>query len=96
MSEFNNRIAAQRRILQIVNRNCHQDEELFSLSAKAIERWCLVNQLDPESKVPKLLTAASARLFFLANKSQEQISPEYIEKSKQIDEIATELDQCVD
>jgi hypothetical protein len=77
MNEFNSRIAAQRNVLQLVNRKNWGKEELFGLSRQAIDRWTAVNRIDPESQLVKLIETASAKLFFLANKSQEQVSEEY-------------------
>jgi hypothetical protein len=95
MSEFQNRMAAQRRILQLVNCRENQREELFGLSSKAIERWTSVNSIDQKSKLAGLIKDASAKLFFLANKSQEQISEDYLTASRDIavvtEAIATEL-----
>jgi hypothetical protein len=59
-------------------------EELFGLPSRAIERWILVNRIDPESRPVQLVKAIADKLFFLANKSQEQISDEYGTISKQI------------
>jgi hypothetical protein len=84
MNEFNSRIAAQRQVLQLVNRKNWGKEELFGLSRKAIDRWIAVNRIDPESQLVKLIETASAKLFFLANKSQEQISDEYKMVSSEI------------
>jgi hypothetical protein len=93
--EFNDRIAAQRSILKELNGNAWPSEELYGLSSKAITRWVTANRLDPDSQLVFLVKAASAKLFFLANKSQEQISPEYAavshEISKMRDDIAKEL-----
>ena len=77
MNEFNNRVAARRQVLQLVNRRNWGKEELFGLSSKAIDRWIVVNRIDPEAQLVKLIKIASAKLFFLANKSQEQVSEEY-------------------
>lgn len=77
MSEFRNRIAAQRQVLRIINRRQWRKEELFGLSCKAIERWILVNTIDPDCRVVELVKAISGKLFFLANKSQEQVSNDY-------------------
>jgi hypothetical protein len=77
MSEFNDRIAVQRQILQIINRNQWDNEELLGLSRKAIERWISVNQINSESKLTNLVKIASSKLFFLSNKSQEQITEKY-------------------
>lgn len=91
MNEFNNRIAAQRQVLKLVNRNKWEKEELFGLSSKAIERWSSVNRIDPESRLVALVRNASGKLFFLANKSQEQISEEYKMASREIAAIVREI-----
>ena len=70
MNEFNSRIAAQRNVLQLVNRKNWGKEELFGLSRQAIDRWVSVNRIDPESQLVKLIENVSAKLFFLANRSQ--------------------------
>lgn len=85
MSEFNNRIAAQRTILNLVNGGCSFSEELFGLSRKAIDRWILTNHIDSESSLVHLINEVSAKLFFLANKSQEQVSEEYKTVSTEIE-----------
>ncbi|MBE9037871.1 hypothetical protein [aff. Roholtiella sp. LEGE 12411] len=93
MNEFNNRIAAQRQVLQLVNRRKWEKEELLGLSSKAIERWISVNRIDPESRLVELVKTASAKLFFLANKSQEQISEDYKMISKEIAVISQTIEQ---
>ena len=75
--EFNNRIEAQRAILRVVNSKRWGCEQLFGLSSKAIDRWVSVNRIDPASRLVNLMKDVSGKLFFLANKSQEQISDEY-------------------
>jgi len=75
--EFNNRIAAQRAILRVVNRKRWSGEQLFGLSTKAIDRWISINRIEPNSRLVHLLRDVSAKLFFLANKSQEQVSEGY-------------------
>jgi len=92
MSEFNSRMATQRKILQLVNTKKWETEDLFGLSSKAIERWISANRLDPQSKLIKLVMTASSQLFFLANKSQEQLSDEYASASDQIRVIAQEIE----
>jgi hypothetical protein len=91
MSEFNDRVAAQRRVLQIVNSKDWDGEQLFGLSRNAIERFAGSNNLDPNSGFVKLIESASSKLFFLANKSQEQISEEYKAISADIAQVANEL-----
>lgn len=76
MSEFNNRIAAQRDILRNVNERAW-GEELFGLSSGAIDRWANANQIEQEAVLLLLIRQAAERLFFLANKSQEQITEDY-------------------
>lgn len=77
MSEFNNRISAQRDALKIVNGSGLFIESLFSLTEKAIDRWSKNNQLDAHDSIISLLKSMSGTLFFLANKSQEQVTEDY-------------------
>ena len=91
MNEFTDRIAAQRAVLQIVNRDRSRREELFGLSRNAIDRWTVRNGLDPRSRLVLLVETASAKLFFLANKSQQQISDEYKFLAREIAQVAEQL-----
>ena len=75
--EFNNRISAQRELLKVINRKSWPAEDLFGLSAKAIDRWVRANQLNPKAALVSMVVAVSDQLFFLANRSQEQISEQY-------------------
>ena len=75
--EFNNRIVAQRAILRAVNRKGYNAEQLFGLSSKAIDRWVSVNRIEPTSRLVQMVRDVSDKLFFLANRSQEQVSEEY-------------------
>lgn len=77
MSEFNNRISAQRDALRIVNGSGLFLESLMSLTESAIERWSRCNQLDTHDPIITLLKSMSGTLFFLANKSQEQVTEDY-------------------
>ena len=95
MSEFNNRIAAQRHILQLVNGKEWEQEELFGLSRKAIDRWASANHLDPKSELVELIEAASSKLFFLANKSQEQVSEEYAAATSEIALLARVIESKI-
>lgn len=87
MTEFSNRVDAQRHILKIVNATIHNKEQLLSLSSKAIKRWCTINKINCESELVTKITEASEKLFFLANKSQEQITNEYKNISLEINTI---------
>jgi hypothetical protein len=76
MSDFNNRIAAQRDVLVIVN-TLTWKEPLYGLSAGAMDRWKKANAIEESSLLASLLVEAADQLFFLSNKSQEQITEEY-------------------
>ncbi|OQR35346.1 hypothetical protein BWR15_15555 [Pseudomonas sp. T] len=95
MSDFNNRVDAQRNILRVVNKHHWCAEELSGLSSKAIDRWILANQIDTTSRLAELIRLAGRSLFFLANKSQEQITDEYGHHSQKVvgltDDIAKEI-----
>jgi len=94
--EFNNRIAAQRAILRVINRKSWSSEQLFGLSSKASDRWVSVNHIESGSELVKLIRDVSAKMFFLANKSQEQVSDEYtavrVEIAAACDAIRIELE----
>ena len=94
MSEFNNRIAAQRDVLLIVNRR-NWLEELFGLSGGAIRRWVEVNRLQMDDSLVRLVFATAEKLFFLSNKSQEQISDDYRLLSAEVAELTRKIDQAV-
>ncbi|WP_422507097.1 hypothetical protein [Stenotrophomonas sp. GZD-301] len=87
MSEFNNRIDAQRRILCVVNSHCWRTEALSGLSNRAIDRWLLANQINPNAPIACLIRASGHALFFLANKSQEQITDEYKHRSQEVNDL---------
>ncbi len=77
MNEFGSRIEMQRRVLRSVNSiECHE-ESLFGLSDKAISRWVNANGIDNGADLVSLVRELSSKLFFLANKSQEQITEDY-------------------
>jgi hypothetical protein len=90
-NEFSGRIAAQRRLLQIVNQRQWSREQLFGLSKLAIERWVTTNQLDTNARLVRLVFETSERLFFLANKSQEQISTEYGAMMQEVNSLISEI-----
>jgi hypothetical protein len=92
MSEFNDRMSAQRRVLQLVNRKNWGKEELFGLSGKAIDRWILVNSIDPASRPVDLLRSASTQLLCLAAKSQEQVSDDYRKVSHDVEALARAIE----
>jgi hypothetical protein len=91
MSEFNDRVAAQRAVLRVVNR-IQWKEPLFSLSSRAITRWVMENRLDPNLSMIQLITKVSSALFFLANRSQEQVTDEYRAKSAEVRRLTAMLE----
>jgi len=84
---------AQRNVLEIVNRQVGNKEELCGLSKKTIERWITANRLNPEGKICKILFKISEKLFFLANKSQEQITEEYRLISSELLKLKLDLEK---
>jgi hypothetical protein len=94
MSEFNNRIGAQRDILLVIN-NRDQNEELFGLSAGAIDRWAAANSLRADSHLVQLVRQAATKLFFLSNKSQEQITQEYRLLSAEVSSLREKIAEAL-
>ena len=94
MSEFNNRIAAQREILIVINSGSWQ-EELFGLSSGAIDRWMNANRLESGSALVELIHQAADKLFFLSNKSQEQITEDYKHLSREVSALTARIKQAV-
>jgi hypothetical protein len=94
VSEFNNRIDAQRRILRVVNGSLRDKEELFGLSSGALKRWTSTNQLDRHGVLVSLLYEAASKLFFLSNKSQEQITEEYRRLSDEVGRLTKMISEA--
>lgn len=95
MREFNNRIDAQREILSIVNGH-GWNEELYGLSSGAIDRWARVNGVDPSSALSQAVYESASKLFFLANKSQEQVTDEYRLLSAEVYDLTQRIACIVD
>ncbi|ELX10971.1 hypothetical protein Jab_2c30730 [Janthinobacterium sp. HH01] len=94
MNEFNNRIDAQRQILTLVNSK-RRVEELYGLSSAAIERWLQANSINSSGRLALAIYESADKLFFLANKSQEQITDEYRMLSREVAELAERIaDLC--
>ncbi len=91
MEDFLNRITAQRKVVNIVNKETQFLFPLVSLSAKSIERWKSENSVSADSELMKTLYIISSKLFFLANKSQEQITNEYKLLSQSVSNLITHL-----
>ncbi len=90
MSEFNNRITAQREVLKVVNSKFKNKEELCSISKSGIDRWSNVNNIDNQELID-LLYMVSDKLFFLANKSQEQITEDYLLLSYEVSNLKQKI-----
>jgi hypothetical protein len=86
MSEFADRMSAQRVLLRVVNARAWH-EELYGLSSQALSRWTDRNGMSPDSEVVTLLRSASERLSFLANRSQTQVSDEYRRVSHDVEAL---------
>ncbi len=95
MDEFVNRMDKQRKILKVVNTKINNKEELCGLSKKAIERWIQVNGITSDSNISNILFKLSEKLFFLACKSQEQISDDYKNISSEISVLYNELSEVL-
>lgn len=94
MSEFNNRIAAQRDVLFAVNSSVWQ-EELLGLSSGAIDRWVAANRLESSSDLVTLVRKAADKLFFLSNKSQEQVTEDYKLLSSEVSDLTEQINRSV-
>jgi hypothetical protein len=90
VSEFVDRMSAQRNVLQVVNTRTWR-EELFGLSSQAIDRWMDTNEVSPSAEVVALLRSASERLSFLANRSQMQVSEDYRRISNDVEALTEEI-----
>jgi hypothetical protein len=88
---FANRMDAQRAILKEINQVLWPSEQLFALSEVAIQRWASVNRLGPDDEIVRIAMEAGEALLFLANASQEQISPEYASRSANVAAILPRL-----
>lgn len=87
---------AQRKVIELINQS-HKGskEELCGLSKNAIERWITKNNIDLNSEVCILLFDISQKLFFLSNKSQEQISTEYMLLSSEVHQLYKKLEKTL-
>jgi hypothetical protein len=95
MNEFLNRITVQRKVIKIVNQQENIAFPLVGLSSKSIERWQLENSIPDDSELIKILYLISSKLFFLSNKSQEQVTNEYKLLSKAVSDLIFVLNQNI-
>lgn len=74
-AEFNSRVDFQRQVLKIVNSK-NFNVQLSGLSKAALENWIMLNNISNNDLKDSLFDIAK-KLFFISNKSQEQITEEY-------------------
>lgn len=91
MYDFLNRVDAHRLVLELVNSIIWPNEPLMSLSKSSILRWVEVNEIVHKKKLISLLLKTSEKLFFLANKSQEQITEDYKSLSKEVNNLTDQI-----
>ena len=63
----------------------------MGLSDKALKRWASANFLAKDDPMFRKLTEISGSLFFLATKSQEQITEDYSLLSRKVSALMNEL-----
>ncbi|MCK8066413.1 hypothetical protein [Cobetia sp. 1CM21F] len=90
-SEFYNRIDAQRKAIKLINSSGVYSTPIYGLSDKAIDRWANDNDLFINDSCVCLIKKISASLFFLSNKSQEQVTDDYKKLSGSVDLMLEEL-----
>jgi len=95
MDEFLNRITAQRKVIKIVNMEYQNSFQLVGLSSKSLERWKFENSISDDSQLLQSLYLISSKLFFLANKSQEQITSDYRMLSKSVSDLIIHLNDNI-
>ncbi len=63
----------------------------MGLSSGSLRRWTQTNQIDINSTFFCLIRQAADKLFFLANKSQEQITEDYRLLSVEVSELTNAI-----
>ena len=74
-AEFNSRVDLQREVIKVLNQKDYKNK-LNGLSKPAIDSWIISNNISNNS-LKNSLISISEKLFFIANKSQDQITEEY-------------------
>lgn len=74
-AEFNSRVDLQRQVLKLVNHSKF-NTQLAGLSKSALDNWIFLNNIKNDKLINSLYNIAE-KLFFIANKSQDQITEEY-------------------
>lgn len=91
MSEFLNRIDLQREVIKMMNESDLYNFQISGLSVKAIDRWKNENNIGKDDDVYLTLIKIADKLFFLSNKSQEQITDDYKSLSKEVYSYVNQL-----
>lgn len=91
MSDFLNRIEVQRRVIKLVN-SSNLQYQITGLSLSSIKKWAHDNKIEENSDIYNHLLLISSKLFFLSNKSQEQISEDYKMASIDVNECVNKLE----
>lgn len=94
MTEFGDRMRAQRSLLQVVNAT-PWPEALVGISNHAIDRWAGRGGISPDSEVVALLREASERMGFLANRSQMQVTEEYGRVWREVHSLTGQLQEAI-
>lgn len=89
--EYVSRMAAQRQALNLVNSFDRSGEQLNGLSGHAIQRWFNQTSIPEKLLIKSHLEKLSSKLSFLANESQQQITPTYRATAEQYFEILNDL-----
>ena len=89
--EYVSRMAAQRQALNLVNSFDRSGEQLNGLSRHAIQRWFDQSSIPEKLLIKSHLEKLSSKLSFLANESQQQITPTYRATAEQYFEILNDL-----
>ncbi len=92
-AEFNSRVDLQREVIKIINQK-NFNNKLNGLSKPAIESWILNNNISNEL-LKNSLISISEKLFFIANKSQDQITEEYKDLQISVRNNIIELNKLV-
>jgi Rps23 Pro-64 3,4-dihydroxylase Tpa1-like proline 4-hydroxylase len=74
-AEFNSRVDLQREVIKILNKKDFKNQ-LNGLSKPAIDSWFVTNNFT-DDLLKNCLITISEKLFFIANKSQDQVTEEY-------------------
>jgi len=90
-AEFNSRVDLQREVIKILNQKDFKNK-LNGLSKPTIDSWLVNNNISNDLLKNSLFTI-SEKLFFIANKSQDQVTDEY--KNLQIS-VKTNIDELKD